>query len=68
MKVTGLLYHNRHIYSLFREEISACAAVHARYVMDVCNHVRSIILLPSMMGMSFVLVVVTGLIVSEPKH
>ena len=23
--------------SLFREEISACAAVHMRYVMDVCD-------------------------------
>ena len=33
---------------LFREEISACAAVHMRYVMHACDRVRSRILLPSM--------------------
>ena len=31
--------------SLFREEISACAAVHTCYVMDTCDRVQSIILL-----------------------
>ena len=55
-------------YSLFWEEICACAAVHTRYVMDVCDHVRPIILLPPMMGTSFVLAVLTRLIVSKPKH
>ena len=55
-------------YSLFWEEISACAAVHTRYVMDAYDCVRTIILLPPMMGTSFVLVVLTRLIVSKPKH
>ena len=36
-------------YSLFLEEISACAAVHTRYVINACNRVRCIILLPRMM-------------------
>ena len=54
--------------SLFREEIGACAAVHMRYVMDTCDHVRPIILLPPMMGTSFVLVALTRLIISKPKH
>ena len=54
--------------SLFREKISACAAVHTRYVMDACDRVRPIILLPPMMGTSFVLVALTRLIVSKPKH
>ena len=54
--------------SLFREEISACAAVHTRYVMDTCDCVRPIILLLPMMGTSFVLVALTRLIVSKPKH
>ena len=54
--------------SLFREEISACAAVHKRYVMDACDRVRPIILLLPMMGTSFVLVALTRLIVSKPKH
>ena len=54
--------------SLFREEISACAAVHMRYVMDACDRVRPIILLPPIMGTSFVLVALTKLIVSKPKH
>ena len=36
--------------------MGACAAIHTRYVMYMCNHVGSIILLPLMMGMSFVLV------------
>ena len=54
--------------SLFRGEISACAAVYTRYVMDACNRVRPIILLPPMMGASFVLVALTRLIISKPKH
>ena len=54
--------------SLFRGEISACAAVHTRYVMDTCDCVRPIILLPPVMGTSFVLVALTRLIVSKPKH
>ena len=53
--------------SLFREEISACAAVYTRYVMGACDRVGSIILLPGRMGASFVLVVLTRLTVSEPK-
>ena len=57
-----------HHTSLFWEEISACAAVHTRYVMDVCDHVPPIILLPLMMGTSFVLVMLTRLIVNKPKH
>ena len=28
------MYAYIHAYSLFQEEISACAAVHARYAMD----------------------------------
>ena len=55
-------------YSLFQEETSGCAVIHTCYIMDVCDRVRSILLLPPMMGMSFVLVVLTRLIVSEPKH
>ena len=39
--------------SLFREKISACAAVHMCYVMDACDCVWPIILLPPMMGTSF---------------
>ena len=54
--------------SLFQEEISACTAVHTCYVMDACNQVRSIILLPCMMGTSFLLVGLKRLIVSESKH
>ena len=54
--------------SVFREEISACAVVHTRYVMDTCGRVRPIILLPPTMGTSFVLVTLTRLIVSKPKH
>ena len=54
--------------SLFQEEISACAAVHTCYVMDACNQVQSIILLPCMMGTSFLLVELKRLIVSESKH
>ena len=61
----GYLYG---LHSMFREEISACASVHTRYVMDACNSVRPIILLPPMMGTSFVLVALTRLIVSKPKH
>ena len=50
------------MFSLFWEEISVCAAVHVCYVMDVCDCMESIILLPPMMRTSFVL------IVSELKH
>ena len=53
---------------LFVREISACAAVHTCYVMGACNRVRSIILLPRMVGTSFVLVALTGLNISEPEH
>ena len=34
--------------SLFLEEITACAAFHMRYVIDACDRVQSIILLPHM--------------------
>ena len=53
--------------SLFQEEISACAAVHMCYVMDVCDCVWYIIILPCMMGKSFILWELTRLNVSEPK-
>ena len=53
--------------SLFREEISACAAVHTRYVVDACDRVQSIILLLLMVGTSFVLVALTRLNVNELK-
>ena len=53
---------------LFQEEISAFAAVHMRYVLDACNHAQSIVLLPRMMGTSFVPVTLTRLNVSEPEH
>ena len=60
---------NRNFFwSLFREEINACAAVHTRYVMDACDCLWPIIFLPPMMRMSFLLVVLTRLIVREPKH
>ena len=55
-------------YQSFSGEMSAYAAVPARYVMGACDGVRSIVLLPPMMGAAFVLVVLTGLIVSDPKH
>ena len=54
--------------SLFREEISVCAVVHTRYFMDACDRVQPIILLPPIMRTSFVLVALTRLIVSQPKH
>ena len=54
--------------SLFQEEISACAVVHKCYVMNACDRVRPIILLPLIMGTSFVLVMLTRLIISKPKH
>ena len=60
----GSTLHN----NLFREEISACAAVHTHYVIGACNHVQPIILLPPMMETSFMLVALTRLIVSKPKH
>ena len=53
------------VFSLFWEEISACAAVQTHCVMDACGRV---ILLPPMMGTSFVLVMLTKLIVSELRH
>ena len=43
--------------SLFQEEITACAAVHMCYIMDMCYGVQSIILLLNMVGMLFVLIV-----------
>ena len=58
--------HNNSVF--FREEISTCVAVRAGCVVDACKRVQSIILLPCMMGMSFVLVTLTRLIVSEPEH
>ena len=54
--------------SLFQEEISACVAVHTRYVKDTCNCVQSIIFLPVMVVMSFVLLMLIRLSVSESKH
>ena len=54
-------------YSLFQEEISACVAVHMHYDIDVYNCVWSIILLPHMVGMPFVLFALTKLKVSELK-
>ena len=39
--------------------------VHTCFVMDEGNRVESIILLPPMIGMSFMLFVLTRLIVSE---
>ena len=62
------LFSSKCINSLFREEINACAAVHTCYVMDTWDRVQSIIFLSPMMGMSFLLVVLTRLIVREPKH
>ena len=56
------------VFSLFWQEISACAAVHTCYVIDACNRVPYIILLPPMIGTSFVLVALTRLILSELKH
>ena len=56
------------VFSLFWQEISACAAVHTCYVIDACNRVSYIILLPPMIGMSFVLVALTRLILSELRH
>ena len=41
---------------------------HMRYVMDTCDHVWSIILLPRRAGMWFMLIVLTRLNVSEPEH
>ena len=60
--------HQEPVFSLFREEISACATVHTHYVVDACDRVRSIILLSPMMGTSFVLDAPTRLIVSELRH
>ena len=36
------------LISLFWEEISACAAVHMRYTLDLFNHGQSTIFLPHM--------------------
>ena len=47
--VTWLICKNLYI-SLFWVEISACALLRMLYVMGGCNLVRSIILLPFMMG------------------
>ena len=54
--------------TLFWEEISACATFHTSYVMNKCDHVQSIILLPGVMGMSFMLVMLPRLNVSELEH
>ena len=54
--------------SLFWEEISACLAVHTCYVKDAYNCVQSIIFLPVMVVMSFVLLMLIRLSVSESKH
>ena len=48
-------------HSLFWEEISAFAAVDRCYVMGTCYHVWSIVLLPRMVGTSFVLVLLIKL-------
>ena len=54
-------------YSLFLEEISACAAVHTRYVINACNRVRCIILLPRMMRCHLCLSHEKGWISVNPK-
>ena len=51
-----------------KKYISPCAAVHVCYVMEACDWVQSIYLLPHMVGTSFVLVVLKKLNVSEPKQ
>ena len=61
-------YLKRYYYILFREKMSACAAVHMYYVVDACDRVRSKILLPGMMGVSFMVVILTRIIFSEPEH
>ena len=48
--------------------MNACVAVHMHYVMDTCDPMRSIIILPCMVETSFVLVSQTRLNVSEPKY
>ena len=48
--------------------MSACVAVHTCYIVSACDQVQSIILLPGMMGVPFVIVVLTRLIASEPEH
>ena len=50
------------MYVVLREEISACAVVHTRYVVDACD--------PQFFcdGMSFVPVALKRLNVSEPEH
>ena len=65
--IDSLLFYGDY-FSLFREEINSCAAVHTRYLMDTCDRVRSIFFLSPMMGMSFLFVALTRLIVTEPKH
>ena len=39
--------------------------LHTHYVMDVCNRMQPIILLPPRMGMLFMLVMLTRLFLSE---
>ena len=53
---------------LFQEEVSAWVAVYMHYVIDTCDCVRSIVFLPLMVGMSFMLVTLIWLNVSEPEH
>ena len=62
-------YNTQHQCSVcFWEEIKACAAVCKCYVMNACNFVQSIILLPHMVGTSFVIVALKRLNVSELKY
>ena len=62
------LQHIALVFSLFWEEIKACVAFHTHYVMSACDFVQSIILLPCMVGASFMIVALKSLIVSEPKY
>ena len=54
------------VYKLFLEEISACTAVHMRYIMDACDHVIHNSF-ASYGGISFMLVALKRLNVSEPE-
>ena len=61
------IYKQEHFNSQFWEEISTCVAGHMRYVMDTCDHVQSIILLPRMVGKSFMLVALRKLNVNKAE-
>ena len=54
--------------TLIRQEISAWAAVHTRYVMDAWDRVYSKIFLPRMVRTPSVFVALTKLRLSEPEH